>query len=280
MKQLMMTAAASALMLGLAACGDADDVEYGDNDVYGDVETAEVDTVDETDAMMADNDQMDTSAVAVVYLTAADISADELIDTEVIGPTGEEVATVEDLYINASGQVESVIFHADDILNMGGTKGKLPYGEFDIVMDEDNEPRFTVSMTDEAMENVEEWEQEGLNDYNLASEMIGTNAEILNSEESARINDIVINTSGEVQYAVVSDPLMLDTERALPFDRITIEQGDGGSIVIDAAAQDFAMIPRFDRDNRPTSAMDSDPMDTEWDDNDDVDVDEPMDLPQ
>ena len=152
---------------------------------------------------------------------------------------------------------------------MTGEKVHLPYDEVDIMMAADQEPRFSVSMTEEAIQNVAEFEQDGLNDYRLASEMIGTTASFMNSDQDARIRDIVVDDGGTVQYAVISDPLG-DDLRQLKFDRIEVEQGDGGGIVINASKADMETMPMFSYEQETETSYDSDSMDSDVEDDSDM----------
>ena len=122
MKNLMMTAAASALMFGMAACSQAsDDIEMGDAN-YGETQTAQ-----NTQGDMADDNELveDTEALGdvsdhpgatdgaenmgAVFLAENELSAEEMMGAKVIGSTGEDIATVDDLLINADGEVESFL---------------------------------------------------------------------------------------------------------------------------------------------------------------------------
>ncbi|WP_300394650.1 PRC-barrel domain-containing protein [Henriciella sp.] len=282
MKNLMMTAAASALMFGMAACSQAsDDIEMGDAN-YGETQTAQ-----NTQGDMADDNELveDTEALGdvsdhpgatdgaenmgAVFLAENELSAEEMMGAKVIGSTGEDIATVDDLLINADGEVESFIFKSGDFLDVTGEKVHLPYDEVDIMMAADQEPRFSVSMTEEAIQNVAEFEQDGLNDYRLASEMIGTTASFMNSDQDARIRDIVVDDGGTVQYAVISDPLG-DDLRQLKFDRIEVEQGDGGGIVINASKADMETMPMFSYEQETETSYDSDSMDSDVEDDSDM----------
>lgn len=275
MKNLMITTAASALVLGMAACSQAsDDVQVSDA-TYGETQTAETTTgPDMTEPDMAEADRnlmdaeadMDTEASATVYLAETDLSAEELIGAKVTGVDGEDIATVDDLLINANGEIESVIFKSGDILDVTGKKGAIPYQQVDLTVTADQEPRFNVAMTEDAIQNVAEFEQDGLNDYRLASEMIGTTASFVNSDDDARIRDLIVGQDGSVQYAIVSDPLMIEEMRTLDFSRIQVEQGDGGPIVINASKADFKTMPRFAYEKEEASMGDQ----SEWDEGSDT----------
>ena len=252
MKTLMISTAVSALMLGAAACSQASDnydVAEASNDQ---TETAMMTDgeLTRTDGSVTDEGMMDADASDVaaptIYLAETELRAEELIGAKVIGIDGEDIATVDDLLINANGQVETVIFKSGDFIDAVGTKGAIAYDQMDLSIDADAEPRFSVAMTEDAIQNVAEFEQDGLNDYRLASELIGTTAGFTNSDDSVRIRDVVMTADGAVQYAVISDPITLDDKRMLEFDRIQIEQGDGGEVVIQGAKADLDTMPRFE----------------------------------
>lgn len=261
MKNLMITTAASALLFGAAACSQAsDDVQVAEAP-YEETQTAEqTNGTDMTEMDMAEA-KGDAMEAEVVYLADTDVSAEELTGAKVIGVNGEDIATVDDLLINSDGKVESIIFKSGDFLDITGKKGAISYDQVDLTITADNEPRFTVGMTEDAIQNVAEFEQDGMNDYRLASEMIGTTANFTRSDDSTRIRDIIVGQDGTVEYAVVSDPLMMEDMRQLDFSLIQVEQGDGDKIVIDAAKTDFEMMPVF-----AYEMDDTEPTQDNWDD--------------
>ena len=261
MKNLMITTAASALLFGAAACSQAsDDIQVAEAP-YEETQTAEqTNGTDMTEMDMAEA-KGDAMEAEVVYLADTDVSAEELTGAKVIGVNGEDIATVDDLLINSDGKVESIIFKSGDFLDITGKKGAISYDQVDLTITADNEPRFTVGMTEDAIQNVAEFEQDGMNDYRLASEIIGTTADFTRSDDSTRIRDIIVGQDGTVEYAVVSDPLMMEDMRQLDFSLIQVEQGDGGKIVIDAAKTDFEMMPVF-----AYEMEDTEPTQDNWDD--------------
>jgi hypothetical protein len=130
-------------------------------------------------------------------------------------------------------------------------------------MVEDDEPRFTISMTEEAIQNVAEYDQDGLNDYNLASELIGTTGEFMNTDESARINDIIVSADGEALYAIIGSPTMMGDDRQLDFSNVMVE-GDDEEIAFGGDVSDLDMLPVFKYD-REDDMDDMDMDDTETD---------------
>ena len=259
MKKLMITAAASALMLGAAACSNDDDVQMGDA-TYG----SETEQTVEADAPAMD-EETTPQEVETVYLTSGELSAGDLIGAEVYGADGEQIATVDDFLINDDGTIQSVIFRSGDFIDLVGTKGALTFDQLDLTMDAENDAGFSVSMTEEAIQQVAEFDQDGLNDYRLASEMIGTTADFMNTDESARINDIILTDDGKAVYAIVVDTMMMDDERQLPFDRVMVEtEGENDVIVIDASPEDFATMPVFEYEDEMGGVQDRESM-SDWD---------------
>lgn len=280
MKNLMITAAASALIFGAAACSQSESTEYGEAS-YDETQTADMtndtgETTMDDEVLMAETDA-DMVDVQTVYLTSAELSADELIGAKVIGSTGEDIATVDDFLIGPNGQVQSVIFRESNFLDAIGDKGALPFNDVDLAINAENEPRFTVSMTEEAIENVAEFSQDGLNDYRLASEIIGTTADFINSDDSIRINDIILTDTGQASYAIVGD-MMDDQERQIAFTSIDIEQGDGGAIIIDAAYDDLQTMPifKYKQDVDTEASYSDDELDAGMDVDTDTDTEDEM----
>ena len=273
MKNLMITTAAAALLMGAAACSQAaDDIELGEAN-YGESQSAEAANDGDTENtqmaaseagqtevngnLMDADPEVPSGETGKTYLADSELSASNVIGAKVIGATGEDIATVDDLLINAGGEVESVIFRSGDFIDIAGMKGALPYSAVDLTMSADADPRFSIGMTEEAIQEVAEFEQDGLNDYRLASEIMGTTAAFVNSNESVRVRDIILSQDGMVQYAVISDPLILDDMRTIGFDRIQVEQGDGGLVVVDAAKADLASMPRFAYEVKPNASAGS-----------------------
>ena len=268
MKKLMITAAASALMFGAAACSNETEM----NEAAYDTDTAEMAQTDETEGEYAEVDA-ETPDYETVYLVAGNLSAGEIVGAKVIGANGEDIATVDDLLIGDNGQIETVVFRSGDFVDLAGMKGSLPYSDLDVTMVEDGEPAFTISMTEENIQNVAEFDQEGLNDYRLVSEMIGTTADFTNSDDSARINDVIVSEDGEALYAIIGDPI-LGEDRQIGFDMIMVEQNadNNDTIMINASSEDLEMMPVF-RYNQDEMSMDTErESSTEWDNSSDDDT--------
>ena len=162
-------------------------------------------------------------------------------------------------------------------MDIVGTKGALAFDQLDLTMTSGEETGFTVGMTEDAIQQVAEFDQEGLNDYRLASEMIGTTADFMNSDESARINDIILDENGKARFVIVGDTTMMGDEHQLAFDQVSVDPSDGNALVIDASSDDLKTMPLFkyerDMDNMsdPMSEDMTDPMsdyDTGMDDTD------------
>ena len=237
MKTLMLTTAASALALGLAACSDAgveERIAYTPEDPaeVEKTETADTDGDNTTDVADAEID-MDEMIVAHT-LASNEFMLDELIGEEIYGANGDQIASVTDFVIGSDNTLETLVFANNGIAGVGTDYGQIPFPQVSFAFDTDGEPALRVDLTDEALEYAADWEQDGLNDYSLATEIMGTNADLAGGEKIARITDFVANTSGEVEYLVVADGLtgtVTDTRYLVDPERLVVEQGDGGLVL-------------------------------------------------
>ena len=107
----------------------------------------------------------------------------------------------------------------------------------------------TAALVDESLEGVAEFEQDGMDDYRLASELIGTNAELAVADSYSRITDLIISSDGSVKHAVVTDGMsgVTSADRlVIGFDAIKVVQGDGeGEVMINKTPGQLKTAPVF-----------------------------------
>ena len=237
MKRLMMTSAVALCALGLAACGPNSEIDTAD--------TSTASTDAEAADMMADNESadvygdqtdrygdVDTAAEATGYqLAATEFEVDDLVGLDISSPTGEKIASVSDLLIGDNGKIDSIIFANGGIAGLGTDHGRIAFDQAKFAVNEDGDARVVVSLTEEGLKNVAEWEQADADDYSLATEITGTEAALGTSGENARIVNLLADMNGSIKYAVVSDDATSTIEGegyVVPFDALVVEQGDGG----------------------------------------------------
>jgi hypothetical protein len=260
MKRLFLTTSAAALMLGAAACSGADtptqtaqtesatmtetatyDRDYtsengmsGDMDIDRDMEDREIER--------ADIERAEYTLASGEFLTS------ELIGEDVTDANGKEVGEVEDVLL-ASGTMQPMLVIRD---GFAGDLHTVSFDQASIRFDEENEPEAYMDLTEEMLDDLQEFEQDGLNDYRLASEMTGTNVSLAFNDKDVRITDLIMKSDGQVKYAVVSDGIVdAVTEERMLIDpaKILISQGDGdGSMVIDLTEQEYASAMSFTAD--------------------------------
>ncbi len=98
-----------------------------------------------------------------------------------------------------------------------------------------------VTYSQASLEGLPVFEQDGLDDFRLASEAMGTTASLTSGDNLARVNDFIMKTDGTPEYVVLSDGLAGMTKYVVDADALTIEQGDGdGTLVIDLDADALA----------------------------------------
>lgn len=213
----------------------------------------------------------------VVYLEADQLSARDLLGESIIGETGERIARVDDLVIDDEGKVSSVIFLEGGFFGLG-EKGELDFERVDLAIEENRDPRIKVSMSEQAIKDVAEFDAENANDYSLASELIGATARLGDSDQEATITDLVLSKDGSVRHVVAQEgefAMWNGDERVLAYNDLSFEQGAGGP-VIDMSASEFARAPRFeegrdanrDWDRRPGPGVDDGNQDWESEESD------------
>jgi sporulation protein YlmC with PRC-barrel domain len=80
---------------------------------------------------------------------AEGISVEELLDAEVVGPTGEEIGDVENVLFGTDGEALSIIAEIGGFVEIGDTHVNVPWGEIEISADGDT---IEAPLTQEAIE--------------------------------------------------------------------------------------------------------------------------------
>lgn len=244
MKRLFLTASTAALMLGAAACSGADTPsQTADTNATMMSETATYDRDHAAeDAEYGDEttpaQRADMQRQAYV-LASGEFLTSELIGEEVIDANGREVGEVEDVML-ASGTTPPMLIIRD---GFAGELHAVSFEQAEIGFDDEGEPMARMDLSEDMLDQLQEFEQDGMNDYRLASELTGTNIKLAFNDRDVRVTDLVMASDGQARYAVVSDGVVeAVTDKRFLIDpaKIRIAQGDGdGEAVIDLSEQEF-----------------------------------------
>ncbi len=190
-------------------------------------------------------------AGAVAFMPAASFSAKELLGEGVDGANGDRIARVDDIVIDANGRAQDVIVLSGGFFGLGGKRGALDFRAVDIAINSDYEPDVSVSLNDEGIKAVAEYVTNEVNDYSLASELLGAEADLMpggDETENVVVNDIIINPEGDVDYLIgqksAMGPIGAGDKYAVAFNKLKIEQGDGGLILTMTEAE-LDSAPKF-----------------------------------
>ena len=245
MKPLLFTASAIALMMGTAACTEA--TSHAETTPPAMTETAAATPDQAKGEQTAELEEMTRAeiepAVHEPYTMAPDeLLASSLIGSEVLNPVGEEIATVADIWIGEEGDTPKLIVREGGVAGVGGTLHAVGFDNALIEnIEGSDEPDVRVTYSEASLEGLPEFEQDGVDDYRLASEAMGTTASLPFSETLARVNDFIMKADGTPEYIVISDGLVAATNFVVDADALTVEQGDGdGTLLIDLDADAFA----------------------------------------
>lgn len=239
MKHLIAPVSAVALMAGLAACSGADPA----------MDRADTDTAAYTDPAPSETElSTETQLARPAYVMAAgEMKASSLIGNNIIGADSEAIAVVADMLIGTNEAPVQIVFRDGGFLGIAGELGTLPFSSVSLSMDTDGEPVISAALVDQSLEGLAGFEQDGMNDFRLASELIGTNAELFVADSYSRITDLIISSDGFVNQAVVTDGVsgIVSADRlVIDFDAITVVQGDsGGEVMINKTPEQLKMAP-------------------------------------
>ncbi len=92
-------------------------------------------------------------------MSESDRTADRLMGADVYGREGEEIATVDDLVMGDDGSVTHLVMDVGGFLGIGSHTVALEIDDLDILWnDEDGDVRVQVTMTEEEMESLPEYD--------------------------------------------------------------------------------------------------------------------------
>ncbi|HPF22849.1 MAG TPA: PRC-barrel domain-containing protein [Hyphomonas sp.] len=256
MKPLLFASSAIALMIGAAACtkatSDAQTASYETQGVETPAATPDP-SADEyagkyKDMTRADiQDDTAISQRATFVLAADEILASDLIGASIQNPAGEDIATVADVWVGEDGDTPMLIARKGGVAGVGGTLHAVSFDDAKIVpVAGDDEPDVRVTYSNATLDALPEFKQDGLDDFRLASEIMGTTASLAFSDDLARVNDLVLKTDGEPEYILIADGIAGMDQYVLDADTLRIEQGDGdGTLVIDTDQDAFSKAKLF-----------------------------------
>lgn len=242
MKTLLATASASVLLLGAAACSPAE----GPAATNG-YETRGPQVVEYDDATVetADADALD--AVRAEYrLAQGEIEASDLIGASVRNGADEEIATVADLYLGEDGASPVILIRDGGVAGVGGELRQIAFNSATVTAPANDEPEVLVQIAEETLETLPSFEQDGMNDYRLASEIMGATTPVSFREDDVRVTDLILTNSGELRYAVISPSLASTDQFVVPANAIRVAEGDSdGDVILDMDEAEFDEAPMY-----------------------------------
>ena len=248
MKTLLATASASVLLLAAAACSDADaPYEAAGYETNGEqTETVINEDGDIVETADADMD-VDASTRAEYTLAEGEMEASDLIGASVHGPAGDEIATVADVFLGTNGMEPVLLVRDGGVSGLGGDLRTLNFAAATMTASDDgDEPDVIVQIAEENLETLAKFEQEEMNDFRLASEMMGAVPAVSFSGDQARVNDLILTEGGELRYAVISPGLVSTDQIVIDASAIKVAEGDGeGEVVIDIDQAAFDEAPMY-----------------------------------
>ena len=245
MKTLLATASASVLLLAAAACSQADSpAETAAYETNG-TEVAEYD--DQTMETANAGDETAYEAARAEYrLAQGEMEASDLIGASVRNGADEEIATVADIHLGEDGASPVILVRDGGVAGVGGDLRQVAFDGATVTGPAGEEPEVLVQIAEETLETLPSFEQDGMNDYRLASEIMGATTPVSFSEDEVRITDLILTNTGELRYAVISPSLASTEQFVVPADAIQVAEGDGeGDVILDMDQGEFDEAPMY-----------------------------------
>lgn len=107
---------------------------------------------------MTDDMEMDTAPAG------ESVMADDIIGADLLGFDGEVIATVDDVVLDASGEIESILVDVGGFLGLGATTVAIPFADLDVATDEDGETVLRSQLTSDDLEAMPEYQEEEVDD--------------------------------------------------------------------------------------------------------------------
>ncbi len=274
MRPILATASALAMMLSAAACSGASHsnevaaydatTDGHETRTEGDMAstydpndpnrtgTGYTDTTNRTGTAFGDNQNVGTAGAEMdarpAFMLALDeVKASKLIGADVRNSAGDDFATVSDVWMGENGAEPMLILEEGGIMGVGARRYTVSFD--DVILTPStgqDEPNLVFQTAGETLDNLPEFEENGVNEYRLASEMMGKTADFSLRDESARIDDLIFSTTGEARYAVISPGLLSSNSVVIDADSITRAQGDSdGELVITVSEDVFAQAKAY-----------------------------------
>ena len=240
MKTLLTSAGVIALMVSAAACDSPERLTYETP-----VEMAGTTITEEAEAAAAQAQETRQS----FQLASGEVEASDLIGASIHNAAGEQVATVSDIWLAASGGAPMIVVREGGVAGVGGELHTVAFTEATIAPDPEtvgDEPKVIVQYTGETIKTLPKFEQAAADDYRLASEVMGTTAALAGTGEAARINDLILTPTGEARFAVITPDLVSMNQVVVDARALTLAEGDAdGSLILDLTAEDIAVAPEY-----------------------------------
>lgn len=130
-------------------------------------------------------------------------SASDLLDTEVRGPAGEQIGEVEDLIVDADGQVQAVVVEVGGFLDVGDTHVAVPWQD---VVASPGLDYVSVPLDQERYEGFHFFDESrpvaGAGLWRV-TELIYDYVDLPDASRYGRVTDLVFDREGEVQAVLI-----------------------------------------------------------------------------
>lgn len=291
MNRLMISLSAVALMAGAAHANQAPDVTEGETpevtakEAGNAISNAAKDAADATgdaleatgnaieDAAEATGDAIDDTAVAIsnglkevdvadaTYVHPQDgtFSARDILGATIYSSKGEIAARVDDVWINADGDVTAFLVNEGGFLGLGEDDVALNTGSVTFSADNSSNVSGYIGLTEDQLETIADSRYDAKVEYRgdtesytgltLEDHVLGKAVVNSKGEKIASVRDVLLSRDGKVTHLVLAQGGLLGFGGdlvAARVDGLTFEEGDSeGALVMATTAKELMDMPEF-----------------------------------
>jgi len=224
-----------------------------------------------------------TTTASFMSFEPDQVRASTMLGQEVFGPDNQSIGEISDLVLEEDGQTRAGIVDVGGFLGVGEKKVAIPFDQIQVTKEGD-EPRLTVAMTREQLEQATAWEQPGADmaatdqpaadaaapadqtaagqtpaagGFEVATQdvsadkLIGAAVYSPNEENLGEVDDVVFDPKGSIQAVVVDVGGFLGVGEkpvALQFDALNIQKDVDGDmrLMVNATEEQLKSAPSYE----------------------------------
>ncbi|MGF1461562.1 MAG: PRC-barrel domain-containing protein [Maricaulaceae bacterium] len=174
--------------------------------------------------------EVKAQAASTLVIGPNQFSAEEFVGETVYAANGSMLGEVNDVWIDASGQAQSLLVKSGGLAGLGGDVYVIDFSSDLIQLKNEDEAVVTTLLTEDILDGFPIYDPSAHSELHLASEILGSEVEFADSPDEAQIVDLVMSLDGTVDWAVLSDGIVFGLggeHRAVKMNQLIVADTNG-----------------------------------------------------